>query len=114
MNNDRKKELKQAYKDTRPEMGVISLKNKNTKESFLGASVNTKADINSIVMKLSSGYHPNKRLLELWNLDGEEGFEIGVAEVLDSEDDPGDCKEEVELLREELLAKDSKASKIWK
>lgn len=114
MDAKRKKELLEAYKNRRPEMGVISLRCKETGEAFLGASSDTKADFNSIIMKLSSHYHPNKRLLELWKRYGLEGFDCLVLKTLQYEDPHEDHTAELEALREQCLAEDPLAERIWK
>lgn len=76
MDKIRKKELLEAYKHRHPEMGVISYRCKVTGEVFLGISKDTKSDFNSTNMKLAANRHPNKRLQELWNKFGSEGFEL--------------------------------------
>lgn len=114
MDDKRKKELITEYKNRRPDMGVISIKCKETGESFLGASSDTKADINSNRAKLSMGGHPNKRLAELWNQYGESGFEFSVIETLKCESPTDDYKKKLEELRQNCLDQDDKASKIWK
>ena len=52
MDKRRKKELLEMYKNRHPEMGVISYHCKETDDVFLGISTDTKADFNSINMKL--------------------------------------------------------------
>ena len=37
-------------------------------------------------MKLAANWHPNKRLQELWNKYGSEGFELSVIKVLKYDD----------------------------
>lgn len=114
MDMRRKKELLEAYKNRRPDMGVIAYKCITTGESFLGASTDIKADFNSTTMKLSSGYHPNKRLLELWKIHGPEGFELSVIEVLEYKDEEKNLGLKVEKLREKYLEEYNLAEKIWK
>ncbi len=114
MDKARRKILVEEWKNRRPEMGVISLRCKATGEAFLGISKETKADFNSIRVKLSSGTHPNKRLTELWNQYGEEGFEFSVPALLDYEDPLEDHTRDLEALRDRLLEADEKAVKIWK
>jgi len=114
MDSKRRKELLEAYKNRHPEMGVISYRCKETDEVFLGISKDTKSDFNSTNMKLTLNIHPNKRLQELWNKYGEEGFELSVAKVLKYEDPQEDHTQELEKLREQCLAADPKASKIWR
>ena len=107
MNNQRKRELKEAYRTSRPPMGVLSFRCVPTGESFLLASRNIPGDTNGVTFKLNSDYHPNRHLLELWRRYGEENFQVEVLEELDyrdESDDPADYKEELEQLRDLCLA----------
>ncbi len=110
----RKKELLEAYKNRHPEIGVISLKCVDTGESFLGISVDTKADFNSNKFKLSSGIHPNQRLQSLWYQCGESGFELSVLKVLEYKDLEEDHTIKLEALRDLCFAIDPQARRIWK
>ena len=114
MDNGQIKALAEEWKNRRPEMGVISLRCKETGEAFLGISKDTKAGFNSVRAKLSGGIHPNKRLMELWKQYGEEGFAFSVAAVLDYEDPQEDHTGELETLRDICLAEDKNAVKLWK
>ena len=114
MDAQRKKQLMEAYKQRRPEMGVICLRCRETGKGFLGASKDIRADFNSVCFKLSSGGHPNRRLQELWRQYGEGGFEKSVLERLDYDDPLEDHTQELEKLREVCLEQDPKARKIWK
>ena len=114
MDKAQKKALAEEWKNRRPEMGVISLRCKETGEVFLGTAKDTKAGFNSIRAKLSGGLHPNRRLQELWNQYGEEGFQLSVAAVLEYDDPLEDHSEELETLRELCLAEKPGAVKIWK
>lgn len=114
MDIKRKKELLEAYKNRHPEMGVISYRCIETGEVFLGISTDTKADFNSTNMKLAGNWHPNKHLLELWNRYGPEGFELSVIKVLKYDNPHEDHTVELERLREQCLAADPNARKIWR
>ena len=114
MDIKRKKELLQKWKNRHPEMGVISFRCKKTGESFLGISKDTKADFNSNRFQLTIGMHPNKRLTELWNQFGEEGFELSVVKILKYENPDDDQTDELEKLRKQCFITDTKARKIWK
>lgn len=117
MNNQRKRELKEAYRTSRPPMGVLSFRCAPTGESFLLASRNIPGDTNGVTFKLNSDYHPNRHLLELWRRYGEENFQVEVLEELDyrdESDDPADYKEELEQLRDLCLERDESASLLWK
>lgn len=114
MDMKRKKELLEAYKNRRPEMGVISLKCKATGESFLGISTDTKADFNSNRAKLAMNYHPNKRLQALWNEHGEDGFICSVLKTLEYKDPAEDQTAKLEALRAQCFAADPQAGRIWR
>ena len=117
MDSQRKRELKEAYRTSRPPMGVLSFRCVPTGESFLLASRNIPGDTNSVTFKLNSDYHPNRHLLELWRRYGEENFQVEVLEELDyrdESDDPADYKEELEQLRDLCLERDERASLLWK
>lgn len=114
MDKGRRKELRDAYKNRSPEMGVISYRCKETGEVFLAASKDIKADFNSTTVKLSSGWHPNKRLLELWQKYGEEGFELSVVKKLKYDNPNDDHTEKLESMRDEIMMEDPKARRIWK
>lgn len=114
MDKAQRKAMVAEWRLRRPEMGVISIRCKETGESFLGISKDTKADFNSNRAKLSSGNHPNKRLTALWTQYGEDSFEWSVLKTLDYEDPNKDHTAELEKLREECLSADPGAVKIWK
>lgn len=80
----------------------------------MGISKDTKADFNSNRFQLSMGMHPNKRLTELWNQYGEDGFEFSVVKILKYENPDDDHIEELETLREQYFAQDTEARKLWK
>lgn len=113
MDSVRKKELLEEYKNRRPKMGVISYHCRETGESFLGISKDTQADFNSNNAKLTANYHPNKRMQELWNTYGQQGFETAVLKILKYEDPHKNHTVELEKLREQCFTMNPRASKIW-
>jgi len=84
---DRKKELKEQYKQMKPEMGVYSFKSTATCRQFLGWSNDIKSRINRDKFQLGAGMLPNKKLQEEWDAYGESRFEISVIEVLEYDKD---------------------------
>ena len=114
MDIKRKKELLEIYKNRHPEMGVISYRCRETGEVFLGIFKDTKSDFNSTNMKLAANWHPNKRLQELWNKYGSEGFELSGIKVLKYDDPHEEHTAKIESLREQCLAADANARRIWR
>ena len=110
----RKKQILEEYKNRRPEMGVIALTCRQTGESFLGASKNTQADFNSLCFKLSARGFPNRRLQELWNQYGPQGFDLTVLETLNPKELSEDEGPRLEKLRQSYLDRNPKAQKIWR
>lgn len=64
---------------------------------FLGISKDTRSDFNCINLKLSADIHPNRRLQELWNKYGRDGFELSVVKVLKYDDPLEDHTEKLEV-----------------
>lgn len=59
---DRKKELKELYKNMKTDMGVFAIKSINTNRCYIEASHDLKSAMNSAKFKLNFGNHPNKEL----------------------------------------------------
>lgn len=114
MDQQRKKELQMAYKNRKPEMGVLSFRCQATNQSFLCASKDTRTDINSISFKLSGNFYPNRTLLALWNQYGKENFEIKVVQVLpyDEKREDQDYTEDLEILLLDYLEKTENAVRL--
>lgn len=64
MDKQRRKELIGEYKTRQPEMDVVSYVCTMTGEMFLSAAKDTKADVNSTLTKLESGFIPTN---VFWN-----------------------------------------------
>ncbi len=108
---DRKKELKDLYKQMKQDMGVLMIKHKNTKKCFLEATPNIKARFNSTKLKLDAGYYYNKELQADWSKFGSAEFEVKVLELLeyDKDESKTDYSADLELLKdiwEEKLKKE--------
>ena len=54
MDREKRRELAEAYKNRRPDMGVVAIRCTATGSTFFGASKDIGADINSNRFKLSS------------------------------------------------------------
>ncbi|GAA4714400.1 GIY-YIG nuclease family protein [Brevibacillus fulvus] len=78
---ERKKELKQQYKETKTEAGVYQIKNTINQKVLIVSTPNLKT-INGKRFTLNMGNHMNKALQQEWNDFGEEAFTIEVLEKL--------------------------------
>ncbi|ERI09280.1 hypothetical protein HMPREF0083_02559 [Aneurinibacillus aneurinilyticus ATCC 12856] len=102
---DRKKELKQLYKETKTQAGVYQIKNNKNQKIYIESSMNLKT-INGKQFQLKMGSHTNKLLQKEWNEFGEEAFTFEVLETLKvKEDGYFDAKYELEKLEEKWLNK---------
>ena len=114
MDMKRKRELLEAWKNHRPEMGVIAFRCSAADETFLTAATDIPRKFNRIRFQLSAGNCPNKRLQELWAQYGEDAFELQVVKRLKYDDPEEDHLEELEALCELCLRENPKARRIWR
>ncbi|RFB15307.1 GIY-YIG nuclease family protein [Bacillus sp. HNG] len=86
---DRKKELKQQYKETPIEAGVYQIKNTQTGKVFIGSTRNFKT-LNGLKFSLEAGTASpmNRELQEDWRHYGASAFSIDILETLKKKDDP--------------------------
>ena len=106
MDQKRNKELKEAYKAMKPQMGIVLIQCKESKQIYLWAVHDTRGKINGLRARLNGNMYRgsrNKMIQEEWNLYGEEAFEIKVPDVLEYEKDElkTDYSEELEMLLED-------------
>ncbi len=85
---DRKKELKQRFKETKVEAGVYQIKNRMNQKILVGSTRNLKTLNGLRFMLETNGYTTNKELQEEWNRFGKEAFTFSVLEKLKKKDDP--------------------------
>lgn len=114
MDIKRKQELLEAWKNRRPEMGVIAIRCGAADETFLTTATDIPAKFNRIRFQLSAGNCPNKSLQKLWQQYGEEGFDFQVVKLLEYDDPNENHEEELEALCELCLLENSKARRLWK
>jgi hypothetical protein len=101
---DRKKQLKQLYKETPIEAGVFQVKNIKNDKIFIGSTRNFKT-LNGFKFMLEMGNNPNKELQEEWNNYQKEDFVFTVLEVLKpKETGYFDAKRELEKLEEKWIS----------
>ena len=99
-NMDRKKELKEQYKQMKTEMGIFIVQNKINNKYLLVPTQNLKGMINRVRFQLNSGGHPNRELQIEWNEFREDNFEIKILEILDYDKDESktDYSEELNIM----------------
>jgi hypothetical protein len=99
--SNRKKELKEQYKQTHTPMGIYQIHNLSNGRVFVGAALNLPGILNSNKVQLRTGNHQNKKLQAEWNQFGGDRF---VFEVLDelsaTEGADHDYKAELAFLEE--------------
>lgn len=98
---DRKKELKEQYKQMKSDMGLIAIINNETDEHYLIPSQDTKAMMNRIRFQLDLGGFKDKHVQRQWKELGEGSFTIKVLEKLeyDKDESKTDYKEDLEVLK---------------
>lgn len=98
---DRKKELKQQYKEMKPDMGVFAVTSSFANKCFIEAARDLKSRINSTEFKLKMGSHFNKELQREWQENDRSSFKIEVLEMLEYDEDETktDYSDELELLQ---------------
>lgn len=95
---DRKKELKEIYKNIKPEMGVFIFKLEDKKIAFIEANSNLKI-INSYKFRLNARNHSNVALQDLWK-EHRDDFVVEVLEILkyDKDESKTDYSDELNIL----------------
>jgi hypothetical protein len=85
---ERKKELKQQFKETTVEAGVYQIMNTINQKRLIGSTKNFKT-LNGIKFMLATNsYTTNKELQKEWNQYGKDAFAIEILEKLKKKDDP--------------------------
>ncbi|MGM0853505.1 MAG: GIY-YIG nuclease family protein [Bacillota bacterium] len=85
---DRKKELKQQYKETSVEAGIYQIMNKMNNKIYIGSTKNLKT-LNGIKFMLETNeFTTNKELQKEWNQFGKDAFTFDIVEKLKKNDDP--------------------------
>lgn len=104
---DRRRELKQLYKETKPEMGIYVIESKTTGKMLVAAAPNLRSAMNASQFKLNAGIHPNRELQKEWREQGSTQFTIRVLDTLEYSKDETktDYTDDLEELREMWVAR---------
>jgi len=97
---DRKRELKEQYKQMKPAMGILGIRSQKENWYYLEGTQNLRGTINGIRFKLESGFFPCRDLLQKWKEQGEDSFIFEVLEELpyDKDETKTDYSDDLELL----------------
>lgn len=102
---DRKKELKQLYKETEIEGGIYCIRNTKNEKVYVESTRNFKT-MSGRRLLLNMGSHTNKALQDDWKEYGTDAFEFKILEVLKKKDTGYfNEKEELKKLEEKWLEK---------
>jgi hypothetical protein len=97
---DRRKELKEQYKNFRPDMGVFIISSSYNNKCHIEKAKDLKSKMNRAIFQLEFGSYPNKELQKEWKEHGEKYFTIEVLEKLeyDKDESKTDYTEDLALL----------------
>lgn len=85
---DRKKELKQQFKESTVYGGIFIIKNIKNQKILIGKTRNLKT-LNGVKFMLETGgYTPNRELQKEWKQFGKEAFTFDILEKLKKKEDP--------------------------
>ncbi|MEZ4847281.1 MAG: GIY-YIG nuclease family protein [Bacteroidia bacterium] len=108
-----KKELKQEYKQKKPEMGIFQIKNLSSGKTLIEDATDIPARWNRYRTELKFGSCRNKALQKDWNELGEDNFEFFVLSTLElKEEDHANVRIELKSLKEMVLEEISLAEEL--
>jgi len=107
-----KKEIKEAYKQAKPQMGVFQIRNTVNGKVFIDNATDISARQNRHRTELKFGNHRNKQLQDDWKTYGADSFVFEVLAELDYKDEgalnyASELKELQQMVDEELNIDDS-------
>ncbi len=99
-NMDRKKQLKEQYKQMKTDMGVFMVKKKNNNKYLLIGTQNLNGMMNRVKFQLENGSYTNGELQKDWNESSPDDFEFTILETLEYDKDEFkiDYSEEVNII----------------
>ena len=94
-----RKEVKEAYKQLKFQIGVFQIRNLKNGKVFIGSSLDLVASWNSQRFQLNAGLHQNSKLQKEWNELGAENFNYEiVSEIKQDDATPIDYRREIKKL----------------
>ncbi|MGE5415435.1 MAG: GIY-YIG nuclease family protein [Acidobacteriota bacterium] len=107
---DKKRELKQQYKQMKHPMGIFIVRCKLNNKCYLQTTQDLRGVMNGALARLHSGFHPFVELQKEWTEFGADNFTMEILEQLEYDDSKIDYTDDLELLQmmwEEKLAKEN-------
>ena len=109
---DRRKELKEQYKQMKPDMGIFIIRSNLSNKCHIEGTQNLRAALNGARFKLEAGGYQNRELQKDWKEHGEKNFTIEVLKNLeyDKDETKTDYSDDLAILLmdwEERLAKEN-------
>lgn len=93
MKNQKRKKLKEQWKNREPDWGIFTISSKKTGDVFADMTMDTDYAFNRHRFQLSARLHPNKALQALYDLNGDDDLEYKIVEVMKF-DDPSKRKKD--------------------
>ena len=98
-----KRELKNAYRQAKTQMGVFQIRNKANGKVFIDSSLDIVAKQNRHKAELKYGKHRNKDLQKDWKMLGSENFVFEVVSELEPKEEDINYTREVKDLQEMII-----------
>lgn len=109
MDNDRKRQLRELYENTKPQMGILMFHCIPTGHKYFMPVTDTRAKLNGVIVRLNGNMYNrgsrNKNIQAEWNQYGESQFEKLIVDTLDYDKDETktDYSEELSMLLDDWL-----------
>ena len=100
MNTERKKELKEAYSNRHPDMGIVCWTNGD--RMWIAKSKDAKADFNGTSFQLQLGSWPNREMQDAYKADPA-SFRWELLKKLDYKEIDEDLSDDLEILYMEAM-----------
>lgn len=99
--DDRKRDLKNQYKNRERHIGVFQITNTKSGKIFIGTTVNLEVVFNKHRSQLNFGGHPTKELQKDWDELGPDYFSFEIIDEIKPNDDPNyKYRDDLETLEE--------------
>ncbi len=101
-----RRDLVREYHETKPAMGVLRIRHRNSGRALYVGGVNLPALENRLRFQLDLGTHGNARLQADWKTEGEAAFVFEVVSLLARREGVDDYRDEIEALESLCLEQD--------